>query len=262
MAYDVSRLRNLVERLKGLSESQVTAIDNIVQRFEEPITATRNEQSDLVSECVLRELGDTIQIHHCFSAQAFSKDKFEYALARSMNICGRKATLSPRNNPGADIAVDGVPFSLKTQADALIKPDFIHISKFMELGKGEWTDKPEQLKGLLDSFLRHMKNYERILTLRHFKTEQDFKYELVEISKRLLTEAEDGTLEMMSGSRQLPKPGTCTVKDADGNLKFQLYFDGGGERKLQVRRIDKNLCTVHAEWSLSRSVKITEANTL
>jgi type II restriction enzyme len=257
-----SRLQELLSRLAGLSESQITAIDNIIQQFERPITTTRNAASDLVSECVLRELGDTLQIHHCFSAQPFTKDKFEYALERSINACDGKAVLSPRGNPGDDIAIDGVPFSLKTQADASIKVGFIHISKFMELGKGEWSDNPAQLDGLRASYLHHMESYERILTLRHFKYEGHFKYELVEIPKALLLEAKDGTLAMMTNSTQMPKPGTCTVVDAKGKMKFQLYFDGGGERKLQVRHIDKTLCTVHAEWTLSRDVKITEASTI
>ena len=34
----------------------------------------------------------------------------------------------------------------------------------------------------------------------------------------------------------------------DGNLKFALYFDGGTERKLQIKAIRKDLCTVHATW--------------
>ena len=262
VALDNSRIQTLLTRISRLSESQVTAVENIISQFERPFQFDRNPQSDLVSDCVLRELGDTLRIHHCFSAQAFTKDKFEYALERVFNFCGTAAILSPRGNPGADIAIAGIPFSLKTQADAGIKQGFIHISKFMELGRGDWSDKPEQLVGLRDRFLHHMEGYQRILTLRYFRTEQHHEYELVEIPKALLLEAEHGTLAMMSGSRQLPKPGTCSVTDANGKLKFQLYFDGGTERKLQVRHIDKNLCIVHGEWKFGRDIKITESNTL
>jgi Type II site-specific deoxyribonuclease len=257
VAHDEARLQELSKRLKGLSVSQVTAIDNIVHQFERPIKAKRLETSDLISPCVLEEFGDTLQIHHCFSAQALSKDRFEFALERCVNNCGRKAVLSPRNNPGADIAVDGVPMSLKTQADKSIKVGFIHISKFMELGKGEWD-----LEKLLGRYLDHMKSYERVFTLRHFKTPQTFNYELVEIPKNLLLEAKDGALEIREKSKQSPKPGNCTVTDAKGRRKFVLYFDAGTERKLQVKHIDKSLCIVHADWTLNRDVKITEASTL
>lgn len=131
----------------------------------------------------------------------------------------------------------------------------------MELGKGDWSDKPEQLPGLRERFLRHMEQYDRILTLRYFKTNHDHLYELVEIPKTLLLEARNGTFEMMLNSKQMPKPGTCTVV-GNGTMKFQLYFDGGTERKLQVRHIDKSLCIVHATWCFDRGIKITEESTL
>ncbi len=262
VALDNARIQTLIARLSRLSESQATAVESILEQFERPFQFDRNPQSDLVSDCVLRELGDALRIHHCFSAQALTKDKFEYALERVFNFCGSSAVLSPRGNPGADIAIEGVPFSLKTQANAEIKQGFIHISKFMELGKGDWSDKPEQLVGLCDRFLHHMEGYKRILTLRYFGTEHDHQYELVEIPKALLLEAEHGAFAMMSKSTQFPKPGTCSVTDANDKLKFQLHFDGGTERKLQVRHIDKSLCIVHGEWKFGRDIKITEANTL
>jgi hypothetical protein len=33
-----------------------------------------------------------------------------------------------------------------------------------------------------------------------------------------------------------------------GELLFSLYFDGGGERKLQIKSLKKGLCKVHATW--------------
>jgi type II restriction enzyme len=60
----------------------------------------------------------------------------------------------------------------------------------------------------------------------------------------------------MHNSTQIPKPGYCRVyEEKEGGLfgterkkKFELYFDGGGERKLQIKALDKSLCTIHAEW--------------
>lgn len=53
---------------------------------------------------------------------------------------------------------------------------------------------------------------------------------------------------MIQASKQTPKPGYCHVNDVNGNEKFQLYFDGGTERKLQIKNLDKGFCVVHAEW--------------
>lgn len=121
----------------------------------------------------------------------------------------------------------------------------------MELGKGVWTDKLEDLRGLRDRYLEHLTKYERIFTLRRLRSKQHESYELVEIPKSLLEMASTGELRVVSDSRQNPKPGYCTVKDKRG-IAFNLYFDGGTERKLQVKDLRKELCTVHATWKFSR----------
>jgi type II restriction enzyme len=76
-------------------------------------------------------------------------------------------------------------------------------------------------------------------------------YELVEIPKGILEAAKDGNLEMRVDSKQHPKPGYCYVKDKRGELMYELYFDAGGERKLQVKNLWKRYCTVHATWEFN-----------
>ena len=49
-------------------------------------------------------------------------------------------------------------------------------------------------------------------------------------------------------SRQTPQPGYGNVFDDQGRLKFALYFVGGAERKLQVKKIRRDLHIVHATW--------------
>lgn len=53
---------------------------------------------------------------------------------------------------------------------------------------------------------------------------------------------------MMHESKQRPKPGYCTVVDKEGVVLFRLYFDGGTERKLQIKDLRKDRCIVHATW--------------
>jgi len=69
-----------------------------------------------------------------------------------------------------------------------------------------------------------------------------------EIPKSLLSEARSGSITMQHNSRQNPKPGYCRVKDDAGNIRFELYFDGGTERKLQVKNLQKDLCYLVATW--------------
>lgn len=246
------RIRTIVDRLPELSPYQLDTIDRVITQLQRPACYERNPKSWLVTAEVLRDFGDALRIHHVFSAEALSKDRFEYALERVLQGRGMPAERAPRGNPGHDITIlNNVRCSLKTQANKNIRSNLIHISKFMELGKGEWTDKLEHLQGMLDRFVEHLARYERIFTLRRLKSSEEH-YELVEIPKDLLLEARSGKLRISSNSKQNPKPGYCTVTDAHGELKFELYFDGGTERKLQVRSLRKDLCIVHATWRFPR----------
>lgn len=247
----IERIKLLSEKLFSLTTSQIGWIESITEQFSVKHYYDVVD-SDIFDECMLESFGDALLIHHCMSKEPFSKDKFEYVLERVANFCGKKAQIAAKGNPGHDITINGATFSLKTQADRQIKVDEIHISKFMELGHGEWGDNPSQLEALMIQFLNHMKSYQRILSLRTLsKPPKHWKYELVEIPKALLLEAQNGELKMKIDSPQFPKPGYCYVRDEQGVDKFQLYFDGGGERKLQVKHIQKKYCRVHAIWEFS-----------
>jgi len=245
----------LIQLLGKLSKSKLAYVSSVVTGLAGAMTEHRNADSDIVTDVFLEEFGVQLLAHHGTSARPLTKEQFERAIERVSNLAGQKAQRAPMGNPGHDITINGTKFSLKTQADAGIRPDTLWISKFMELGKGVWSDKPEQLTGLLNQFLHHMENYERILSLRAWSRNEFEKiyyhYELVEIPKALLQDAANGQLEMMMESRQTPKPGYCYVRDVLGGVKFALYFDGGTERKLQVKDLKKSLCVVHGEWDFS-----------
>jgi Type II site-specific deoxyribonuclease len=256
-----ARLRHLYESLRDLTDGQLGWVQTVVEQFHKPANFEWSSDSDLITDCVLQDFGDALRIHHCFSREAFTKDKFEYALERVLNLCGIPAMLAYRGNPGHDITIRDVRFSLKTQANKGISNRYLHISKFMELGKGEWTDREEDFIGLRQQFFTHMHAYDRILSLRRLRGTRAYAwhYELVEIPKSLLLEARHGALRIMHQSRQFPKPAYYDVTDASGESKVQLYFDAGGERKLQIKRLKKVYCLVHAEWRFETSLSETDS---
>lgn len=244
------RLNKLGTILRKLTEGQLFWLEKVINIFDLPGQYERVD-SAIVSEDVLRDFGDALKIHHAFSVEPFSKDKFEYVLEQVLRSRGVEAQLAAKGNRGHDITIAGETFSLKTQADKNIKSSEIWISKFMELGGGQWGDNPNDLVGLRGQFLHHLRNYDRILTLRTLSKAPDWRYELVEIPKALFLMAENGRLEMKKDSRQMPKPGYCYVTDKHGSRIYDLYFDGGGERKLQVKDLKKSACVVHATWAFS-----------
>jgi Type II site-specific deoxyribonuclease len=242
------------EKLRRLRFQQIEFIGAVVEQLARPVSITLGKNVpaslQLVNEAVGQRIGDALQVHHAFSRQALSKDRFEFAFEAALNKAGVKANLETnRTNRGHDITIAGVPVSLKTQADASIKRDSLHISKFMELGSGKW-----ELPLLRAQFFEHMKAYDRIFQFRCLEKENGtFEYELVEIPKTLLARAATGLLQTQEDSKQTPKPGYCYVYqnpavESKEGLLFALYFDGGTERKLQIKHIKKSECIVHANW--------------
>jgi type II restriction enzyme len=238
--------KETVEALRRLTQAQQEWVKSVIHTFGSTCQFLRTDDSDIVTDAVLASLGDRLLSHHANSRQALSKDRFEFALEAALNAAGIPARLvKSRTNRGHDITIREVPVSLKTEAASNIRDDIIHISKWMELGKGEWN-----LASLWSLFLEHMQSYDRIFTLRHLKNDgQSIRYELVEIPKALLLEAANCELEVCVDSKQNPQPGYGHVRDANGQLKYSLYFDGGAERKLQIKHLRKDLCKVHATWT-------------
>lgn len=242
-----SRHQRLIKIIEVFPESRLHWIEKVIDILNCPQRITFHKQK-LMKEDWAISFGDALMIHHAFSNEPFTKDKFEHAFVNTAKLVGIMADFAPRGNKGHDVIIGPTKYSLKTQADRSIKEDFIWISKYMELGKGEWADKPEQLKTLLSSFLNHLKESDKILILRCLKKAPNWKYELVEIPKALLERSEFGELKMMGNSTQMPKPGYCSVMGENNALDFQLYFDGGTERKLQVKSLRKSLCNIIGEW--------------
>ena len=237
----------LVASIPKLTSGQLHWVQRVVDVYSAEHTYTLSE-SDLFDEVTLQNFGDAMRVHHSFSVEPFSKDKFEYVLAGVLRMSDRDTELAPKGNPDHDMTVDGIKLSLKTQADRSIKDDILWISKIMELGKGEWGENPDDLEELRKQFLNHMTSYERILSLRALVKDPEWKYELIEIPKDILNLAADGELEMKMDSTQSPKPGYCYVRDQLGDTIFDMYFDGGSERKLQIKNLKKKYCRIHATW--------------
>jgi Type II site-specific deoxyribonuclease len=244
----IVRIQRLLAAIPDLSDYRLELIDRVVSVFLQPWEIYRAPDSDIISDGSLVDFGDVLRLHHSFSREPFSKDKFEFALETVLKTSGSVAQLAPRGTRGHDLSIAGQKFSLKTEAAKGIRSSILHISKFMELGGGHWGDNPDDLIGLRQQFLDNLSGINRILVLRALrKGSPDYLYELVEIPKNILEMARDGRFEMRMESRQYPKPGYCIVEE-NGKAHFSLYFDGGGERKLQIKGLMKASCIVHATW--------------
>lgn len=244
----------LAEKIKHLRPRQLSRVEQLVDAFLEGAGHWINPVSDFADEAWASEFGDQLRLHHGGSAIPLTKDKFEYSLVSTFRDSGHTSRKLGNGNPGADVEVDGAFWSLKTEAAAAIKADRIHVSKAMELGKGKWETE-EDVAVLREKFLGHLTKYTRVFSLRCLDRTpledgtSSYHYELVEIPHALLARAEFGRIEMKHGSKQSPKPAYCYVSAEDGTPGFELYFDGGTERKLQIKNLWKKHCIVHSTWT-------------
>lgn len=244
-----------VAKLAALASEQQRRVLDLIDALTRPRRIRTNPQSDFADPFFVGLFADALVAHHAAAGRRpFTKEKFEHEMVRVLRAAGHVADSVP-GQTARDITFEGAGWSLKTQADAGIEEGKIHISKFMELGRGKW-ETVDDLRGLRDAMLRHMDSYDRIFTLRCFanspryRETETVRYELVEIPKTLLARAAGGSFRMIDESRQRPKPGYCAVRDSTGRLLFQLYFDGGTERKLQIIDLLKSECVVHVVWDL------------
>lgn len=242
------KIEQIVTHLQYFSDFQIEIIEGLLHYLTSKFDFIHNsENSDIATIDFMESFGEILRIHHYFSNEPFTKDKFEFAFARVLNYCGHKAVLSPKGRQGYDIRVDETRISLKTQADSKIKANKIHISKFMELGKGSW-ETIQDLGNLRMRFMNHIKDYDRIFSLRCLCKGEIWSYQLVEIPLDLLMESAQGDLYFVKKSKQIPIPAYCDVTTASGENKFRLYFDGGTERKLQVKDLLVKYCKLHGAW--------------
>src|SRR4029077_7427714 len=106
------RIHRLLTAIPELSDYRLQLIDRIVGVFSLPREYWKSKTSRLISERVLEDFGDVLRLHHCFSREPFSKDKFEYALESVLKTDGVDAALAQRGQRGYDIRIRGENFSL------------------------------------------------------------------------------------------------------------------------------------------------------
>lgn len=90
-----ARIKRVASLLPGLTESQLGWIEEIAKQFNRPHDYKFNPDSDIISDCMAQEIGDALRLHHCFSKESLTKDKFEYLMERAATMCGIKAELAP-----------------------------------------------------------------------------------------------------------------------------------------------------------------------
>lgn len=129
----MTNLQSLRRLIKQLNPGQVDLLLDMARCMTISVSESISDKSDILTPKFRANFSNRLLIHHATHEEKFSKKSFEYAMCASFTSDGRTAEIvSDPTNPGADLIVDGVKFSLKTEAASSIHPQRITISKLME----------------------------------------------------------------------------------------------------------------------------------
>jgi hypothetical protein len=209
-----------------------------------------NPDSDLCSDAFVDDFQNRLLLHHAISEEPLKKKTFEYAFRESNISAKRDARIE--QNPvlrGADVLVNGVRYSCKTEASKTLSDRYIKISKLLEARWIRECNTGEDFaQKTREMVAGHLCGYDRIVVLRAFVRRADLiQYRLTEIPRDLLllirnVRAEDFSARTSNGS--------TSAELRSGDLfAFRLRLDGSVE-KVTIERLNENLCVKHAEFSI------------
>jgi type II restriction enzyme len=248
-----SDIADVVRLLKRLSPVQVDVIRAIIHRFADE-QESQILRDDFLTKPVFEFFSMRLAAHHAYSSSVLKKENFEHILEQAFKRCGIPAArANSMTVRGADLKVDNVTLSLKTEAAQGIRQDAITISKLMEAAWIKQITSTNDIPGYIKSMVMpHFNNYDRIFILRSYvspKRHGHIRYDLREIPKSLL--ALVGTLKPTDFSTLTRTRTTSAPVIVKGRQAFKFRLDGSDD-KLTINALDVDLCPLHAWWSLAK----------
>jgi len=220
-------LQQLITVVTGLDPVQVELLTEIATVMMRRVEETVNPTSDLVTPRFAANFRNRLLIHHATNEAKLTKKAFEYAFKGACEADGKTGFITLSDTfSGVDVTIDGVRFSLKTEASKDIKAEQITISKFTE---ARWI----QQQTTLDELAReaasrvpaHLNNYDRILVLRARELSGSrLRYEIVEVPRDLLRRV--STLTAADFSPRTAQGGSSARVIVNGRDAFTLRLDG------------------------------------
>lgn len=260
----MTRITNFAELSKKLAalhftQSGLQIIADIADALVK-VVEIQSESSDalLGQESFHQYFSNVLLVHHATNDDKFKKKAFEFAFRGACAGLGLNARITANPmNPGADVMVGSVRFSLKTEAGEAISPRKVVISKLME---ARWIREisSHQTRGTqaATKVLHHLKQYDRILVLRAFdvftqNVRTAARYELWEIPKALLLlvgRLRDDEFSQPTANNSF----AASVKVIDAQTRvvrsaFSFRMDGSVE-KVTISSLAVTCCVHHVTW--------------
>lgn len=250
--HSVKVLDALISNAKSLDANRLKALLELSKALQNEVAVTVGANSDLMKPLFIDEISIQLTAYHSFNEQALTKKTFEYLFKKACQANGSNAVITSNPvNPGADVTVDDVAFSLKTEGADHQSTKNITFSKFME---ARWIRDCLTVEDFARETTRrvieHLSSYQRILVLRSFEEAENYRYMLFEVPIKLLMEV--GKLTPNNFTPRTKNGGSSAKIYVGDKRAFTLRLDGSVE-KVTISGIDISLCKFHGSWIVPKS---------
>jgi hypothetical protein len=248
--------------LPNLTATQLGLVNHMARAMAEgEVEIVRSDSTDIVDEPFADTFANFLLLHHAIYGGALNKESFEYVFTVANEASGRKATRNRlRGSNTHDLTVDGVRWSLKTEAGSTTSPNRLYIAKWMEARFIRECTNPAECAAAMRRIVDHMDGYERIIALQAIMNKERTRtlYRLVEVPREQVVRL--GTLShehfQKPGSRRsyganLPRSGVDDVVTKAEDRVLRVLLDSSAEK---VRMwFEADACKVHASWALDHA---------
>lgn len=258
-AEERAALRELITIATALDAVQVELLTEVARTMLRQVEESVNPDSDFATPRFTANFRNRLLIHHATNEAKLTKKAFEYAFRGACAADGKTGTITVSDTfSGVDVTIEGMKFSLKTEASKDIRADRITISKFTE---ARWIQQFSTLEDLAREAARripsHLSQYDRILVLRARDVSATrLLYEIVEIPRDVLGRV--AALTTADFSLRTAQGGSSARVAINGRPAFTLRLDGS-DGKITIAGLQLEFCVRHVSWVIPTVTAAPEA---
>jgi hypothetical protein len=247
--------------LENMSSPRLVLLHRVMVAMTRGIEQTVEVPDKFFSPEFVEAIGDQLVLHHGANEKAVKGNTFEHVFRNAAQAVGHTASIVENPNAAsADVYVDDMRFSLKTETAKRQSKIGVYIQKLMEARWIRDYETPAELAAAAAELIpEHLEQYDRIVLLRGKESSDSVNYTLVEIPKDILM-----LVANLVGNDFPPKNGyggTSADVFKNGVRVFRLRLDGSVEKvRLFLIRFDH--CIVRARWSVPLDVGEPDGSTL
>ena len=230
-----------------LNSGQIDLLMEMARYMTVRVDESVSETSDILTPKFRANFSNRLLLHHATHVEKLTKKSFEYAMCAAFQSDGHNAEIvADSTNPGPDLIVDSVKYSLKTEAASSIHAQRITISKLME---ARWIrdcrTREDFSQYTKERVVTHLQKYDRVLMLRAFSVSGGVRYDLIEIPIDLLL-----SIRQLSPNhfRERTNGGGSGADVMKGDVRlFSIRYDGSVE-KVTINNLATSFCILHGSW--------------